>query len=39
MVRKGLRENDEITQAYVKYPAKLVVKRAHGREYSLLAEY
>ena len=39
LARKELREHDKTTQAYVKYPAKLMVKKAHENKYSLLAEY
>ena len=39
LARKELREHDKTNQAYVKYPAKLMVKKAHENKYSLLAEY
>ena len=39
LARKELREHDKTTQAYVKYPARLMVKKAHENKYSLLAEY
>ena len=38
-VRQELNKNDLTIQAYVKFPAKLMVKNGKGKEYSLYAEY
>ena len=38
-VRKELKKSEPIIQAYVKFPAKLMVKNGKGKEYSLYAEY
>ena len=38
-IRKELKKSDHTIQAYVKFPAKLMVKNGNGKEYSLYAEY
>ena len=38
-VRKDLKRNEPNIQAYVKFPAQLMIKREKDREYSLYAEY
>ena len=37
--RKDLKKNESNIQAYLKFPAKLMIKREKDREYSLYAEY
>ena len=36
-VRKDLKRNEPNIQAYVKFPAQLMIKREKDREYSLYA--
>ena len=38
-IRKELKKSDPTIQAYVKFPAKLMVKNGNGKECSLYAEY
>ena len=38
-LRKELKKSDPTIQAYVKFPAKLIVKNDKGKEFSLFAEY
>ena len=38
-VRKEPKKSDPAIQAYVKFPAKLMLKNGKSKEYSLYAEY
>ena len=38
-VRKELKKSDPTIQAYVKFPARLMIKYGKDKEYSLYAEY